>query len=183
MIYVPSTYQDQYSYLNSVGYPYRKPQSGQEKCAIRVRYGNTNLYLQYRPLSGTYWTTVNTPNLPPPRFRSEMPSSSPPTGRQRTCQSQKRAASSSPLNKAPKMSRSDEHPDKTADHYKENTEPSKEVLVKLGECTGNAADKAVDDDLDIHEVFESNLTVLPPIPDQFKSSYARRLSKNSNLTT
>ena len=64
MIYVPASHQEQYSHLNTLGYPYRKPQHGMEKCSTRVRYGRDSLYLQFKPRSGNSWTTINAPNLP-----------------------------------------------------------------------------------------------------------------------
>ena len=187
MIYVPSTHQDQFSHLNNLGYPYRKPQQGQTKCSTRVKYGTDNLYLQYKPIGGVYWTTVNAPNLPPANLRSIIPSlSPPPTGRQRNCQTQKRAASTSPPNKTPKMSRTDDQsatssevaardPVESEDNLADPMNASKEV--------GDTFENPSGDSIETNEVFVSNLTILPPIPDQFKSKYAQRLSLNSNLLT
>ena len=176
MIYVPSTHQDQYSYLNNIGYPYRKPQQGQVKCSTRVKYGTNDLYLQYRPLGCPYWTTVNAPNLPPANLRNNIPSlSPPPIGRQRNCQqTQKRAASTSPQNKTPKMSRTEEP-----------SEPISESINQADglQADGDGSEKAEGDGSETNEVFEPFNGTFPAIPDQFKGIYARRLSLNSNLLT
>ena len=94
MSYYPGTHQEQLKYLKDVEYPYRKPQPGYEKCSTRGMFGHSNLYLQYKPPGRNYWTTIPTPDLPPPELRAS-PSSSPPVGKQRDLapESSKRGAS------------------------------------------------------------------------------------------
>ena len=177
MIYVPSTHQDQYSYLNNLGYPYRKPQQGQVKCSTRVKYGTNNLYLQYRPLGSPYWTTVDAPSLAPASLRTNAPSLSPPTGRQRNCHLQKkRAASASPPNKTPKMSCTEEPTDP-------NSVASDQADPMSNSDAGDGHKNVSRDGSETNEVFESNISTLPATSDQYKSIYARRLSLNSNLLT
>ena len=105
MNFIPSTHQEQFSYLNRLGFPYRNPRPGQEKCSTRVLYGADNLYLQYKPQSANSWRTVPAPDLPPARLRGNRETISPPAGRQRSYQPNKRAASKSPPNNAPKFAR------------------------------------------------------------------------------
>ena len=105
MNFIPSTHQEQFSYLNRLGFPYRNPGTGQEKCSTRVLYGADNLYLQYKPLSANSWKTVPAPDLPPARLRGNRDAISPPAGRQRSFQPNKRAASNSPPNNAPKIAK------------------------------------------------------------------------------
>jgi hypothetical protein len=186
MIYVPSTHQEQFAHLNTLGYPYRKPPTGLEKCSIRVRYGANNLYLQFKPISSNHWTTVNAPNLPPPKLRNENSSFSPPSGRQRQSHpdpTQKRPASSSPDHKSPKMSRTDgQEKVDTADLHA-NSQAGKSP-VPSDANNANGSDAATD------EVFDTDLSLMPAPQDPFKSIYAQRLSTsfnsaplNSNLLT
>ena len=112
VLYVPYTHQDQQTHLNNIAYPYRYPPPGQEKSKTRLKYGGNNLYLQFKPLSCNYWTTVHVPDLPPSKLRSDPGiSASPPVGRQRDSNTNKRAASSSPQQKTPKVSRTSSKPD------------------------------------------------------------------------
>ena len=107
MMYVPSTHQDQFQYLNSVAYKYRNPAEGMEKSSTRIKYGHENLFLQHKPKWSATWNTVKTPDLPPPSLRSG-PTLSPPTGRQRDClPPPKRVATSPPEHRTHKQSRTD----------------------------------------------------------------------------
>ena len=143
MIYVPSSHQDQYSYLNNLGYHYRKPPTGQEKCSIRVRYGAQNLYLQYKPLNSKYWSTVQSPDLPAAKFRDNTDTSSsfsPPVGRQRLCSKRGRSNSSSPQHRSRKVSKTDEN---IAKDSPKNT--------KLGTDIDEVFDKESSNDLDTQQ--------------------------------
>ena len=191
MPYIPGTHQDQFKHLNDLGHPYRNPPLGVEKCSTRVMFGDNRLFLQFRPLSSYYWTTVHAPDLPPAQFRS-TPSSSPPTERQRNppIETAKRMASCSPEHKSPKMSRTEEPAPVV-------TEVAPKPAENDAEDPGHISDAATstnDEDTPLattEEVAASNAdevfgNVLPSelaIPKHFKSSYARRLSLNSNLPT
>ena len=159
-------------------------------------FGDNRLFLQFRPLSSYYWTTVHAPDLPPAQFRS-APSSSPPTGRQRNPPSEtsKRMASCSPEHKSPKMSRTEE----PAPVVPESVPKPAENDEDPGHIS-DAATSTNDEDTPLATTVDANTTeevaasnadevfgnVLPSelaIPKHFKSSYARRLSLNSNLPT
>ena len=100
VLYAPYTHQEQLRYLGDLAMKYRNPSGpGTDKYRTRMKYGLRDLYLQIKPLGSTMWTTVDTPNLPP--IQTDTPptqavSLSPPLGRQRDEQQNKRAASASP---------------------------------------------------------------------------------------
>ena len=68
VFYAPATHQNQLSYLGSIAYKCRYPTDPKlERCKTRIRFGSRDLYLQVKPLSKSYWTTVDVPNLPLPQ--------------------------------------------------------------------------------------------------------------------
>ena len=99
-LYAPHTHQDQIRYLGDLANRYRNPaDKNAEKVRTRIMFGLRDLYLQIKPLGSTYWTTVDTPDLPPIQPSSQANqgvSVTPPAGRQRDEPPNKRAASMSP---------------------------------------------------------------------------------------
>ena len=100
VLYAPHTHQEQLRYLGDLANKYRNPvDKSAEKVRTRIKYGLHDLYLQIKPLNSSYWTTVDTPDLPPIQPSSQANQSvsvTPPAGRQRDEQPGKRAASTSP---------------------------------------------------------------------------------------
>ena len=101
MLYAPYTHQDQLAYLNKIAKEYRYPEDPhQEKARTRIMFGRRDLYLQIKPESCNFWTTLRLDNLPPiqPISRpTQQASLSPPPGRQSDDSvTNKRGASSPP---------------------------------------------------------------------------------------
>ena len=209
VMYVPSTHIDQGIYLDNIAYTYRYPHVGQEKSRTRVKYGRNNLYLQFKPLSSSYWTTVSISDseLPPGKLRSDpVVSYSPPAGRQRDFQNNKRAASTSPQQKDPKVSRTSvgrenieisEKSDTNTDNTLDTASSEDFSPASTAATVANDEGAKVDDDATAShdasrdtaqeevfvEKFVSSQSILEPLQQDFKSLFARRYSLNSSVLT
>ena len=120
---------------------------------------------------------MHAPDLPPPSFRNRNLPFSPPVGRQRTCPTQKRAASSSPQNNNPKVSRTEDILEPPPPNINDDSSSGDDL---------DSAENVSDSECGIAEVFETDLDTIRTQPEIFKSVYARRLSTaslNSHLTT
>ena len=96
MMYVPHPFYAQFDRLSNIAYKYRLPPNTHK---TKIRFGQTNLFLQVKPPGSHSWQTVSVPDLPPISTQQSAPdlslSPSPAPGRP-SSSSSKRAASSTP---------------------------------------------------------------------------------------
>ena len=103
--YIPHPFFDQFDYLSNIAFKYRDPPNVHK---TKIRFGQPDMYLEIKPDDGHIWYIVNAPNLPPLNLQHSSPdlsvSPSPAPGRPGPG-APKRAASSSPPSRDPKVSR------------------------------------------------------------------------------